>query len=170
MTAQPINTCSIQGGRIKAQFADGARWDVALSDIVLVGEYSTQEGPWADDHFYCVIDKEGTRYDVGDEEGASLFLDQLSSALGVCLTPKLILSTDFASCILYPLQAYGQPLFVLPLRPQTVFEKVKSLFASGEHDLRLSEVAKTLIPTADFTSARKAQPSPCNATSNRPEL
>lgn len=58
---------------VTAHFKDGTKWSVPLSDIALIGEYTTQEGPSADDHFISIVDHNGTRYDISDEDG-SLYL------------------------------------------------------------------------------------------------
>lgn len=135
----------IQDQIITARFKDGTSWKVNLNDIALVGEYSTQDGPGGDDHFVCIVGKDGTRYDVSHEEGAVQLLNELEVNLGQPLTPQLVLSTDFRSCILYPQCAVGRPLFLMPKKPETIIQHLKLLFSRGDHELQLSDTAKALL-------------------------
>jgi len=147
-----MNSYYINDNRVTVTYSDGTSWELPISEIALIGEYSTQEGPGSEDHFICIIDKEGNRYDVGADEGATRLLSELSIALGVHLEPKLILNTDFNSCILYPCSAHGSPLFVRPPKLVTFMDQVKSFFRRGEHELRLSDEAEALIQLKVSTS------------------
>lgn len=135
----------IQDNVVTVCFKDGATWSVPLSDIALIGEYTTQDGPGLDDHFFCIVDHNGNRYDIGDEDGALRFLDELAIALGESLLPQLQFTTDFQSCILYPKSARGRMLFVNPCQPRTFIGRLKWIFSSGEHQLQLSDEVNALI-------------------------
>lgn len=128
-----------------ACFKNGTMWSVPLSNIALIGEYTTQDGPGADDHFFCIVDHNGNRYDIGDEDEASLFLDELAGALGEPLLPQLQFSTKFQSRILYPKSARGRMLFIDPCPPRTFISRLKWLFSSGNHRLQLSDDSTALI-------------------------
>lgn len=126
-------------------YPDGTDWALRKSDIVLVGEYTTQEGPGGPDHFICVVDTMGNRYDVSDEDGASFFLKQLSWAFKHSIEPLLTLSTDFRSCILYPPASLGLPLFIEPAPGATFIQNIKKFFFDRQHELKLSNEAEALI-------------------------
>jgi hypothetical protein len=135
----------IHDGIVKARFKDGTVWSVPLSRVSLIGEYTTQDGPGTDDHFLCIFDHNGNRYDIGDDDDASLLLDELEDVIGERLLPQLQFSTDFQSRILYPKSANNRNLFVEPDKPRTLLGRLKWLFCSGNHRLQLSEEAIALI-------------------------
>lgn len=136
---------SINGDRIVVPFRDGSIWEVLLSELALVGEYTTEDGPCASDHFICVVDRSGNRYDVSDEEGASEVVKELSVALGVPLVPALSLETQFSSRILYPTAIAGKPLFVPPAPPNSIIGRVREFFGTLSHPLNLSSEAVSVI-------------------------
>lgn len=136
----------VQDQVVTAHFNDGATWDVHLGQIAMIGEYSTQDGPGNDDHFFCIVDKDGNRYDVSDEEGGSQFLSELSFALGEPLIPQLSLSTGFKSCILYPREFYGCPLFAVPPdEPTSFIRRLQFFFSKDEHELCFGNEASALL-------------------------
>lgn len=140
-----ISCVRIIGDRVAADFGDGARWELPLADIMIVGEYSTEDGPGAEDHFVCLIDRDGNRYDVGAEEGAAVFLKELSGSLGSELIPRLLLETQFRSCILYPQTLAGCPLFEDVCKPNGLIEKLRMLVGGISHVLRLGPEASKML-------------------------
>lgn len=140
-----MNQPAFENDLVKFSYPDGTGWELRKSDIILVGEYATQEGPGASDHFICVIDALGNRYDVSDEEGASSFLNQLSLTFQHEIEPQLIFSTDFKSCILYPEPLLGSPLFIPPQKRTTIVQHIKDFFFNRQHELKFSDEVEGLI-------------------------
>jgi hypothetical protein len=140
-----MTTKFIRDGIVTACFKDGTMWSIPLSSISLIGEYTTQDGPGTDDHFVCLFDDSGNRYDIGYDDGASLLLDEIKDVIGEPLLPQLSLSTDFQSFILYPKSSNNQTLFIKPRQPRTIASRLKWLFCSGNHRLQLSDEAIALI-------------------------
>jgi hypothetical protein len=136
---------SVNHDRITASFDDGSLWELPISDLVLVGEYTTEDGPGSEDHFICVVDRNGNRYDVSDEAGSGELIRALSATLGISLKPRLSLKTQFESCILYPPSVAGQPLFTQPKPARSLVERVKGLLVGVSHRLDLSPTAEQLL-------------------------
>jgi hypothetical protein len=136
----------IDKGQIVANFDDGSGWSVPASEIAIVGEYSTESGPGAEDHFICIVDHSGTCYHVGDDEGAQDLLETLSDILGSKLVPHLRLETEFKSCILFPSSFESQPLFTEPSsQKQSLRGRIASFFRGIEHTLTLSPEALRIV-------------------------
>src|SRR5882724_8377909 len=81
-------------------------WTVPIEDIILVAEYTSDEGPFTDDYYLviCTIEGEGavfstcTFYAVDRD----LVLRSLSDRLGSQLELGLCGSTEWASRVLWP--------------------------------------------------------------------
>ena len=129
---------------ISVSYSAGASWELPTSEVALVGEYTTETGPLADDHFVCIVDWNGICYDIGDEEGARELLGGLSRVLEVVLEPRLLLETEFKSCILHPPNACGKPLFRSPTPPRGLLERIRAFFGSVPHVLQLSSEAEQI--------------------------
>jgi hypothetical protein len=85
---------------------------VDSSDVVLVGEYTTSDGPDTDDYFLLVITKDRRLYEVPSPgDGPDCAIGLLRRALGVDLTFELYNRTDFSSRVMFPLELKGRPIF-----------------------------------------------------------
>ena len=136
---------NVRDGRIVVSFRDGSNREVLLSEIAVIGEYTTEDGPSAADHFICVVDRSGNRYDVSYEEGASEVVKEFSDIFGVPLVPTLGLETQFSSLILYPSAISGKPLFVPPKSPSSIIGRVRAFFGTLSHPLNLSSEAVSVL-------------------------
>lgn len=94
-------------------------WKLQLNTIVVIGESTTDQGPFIDDWWLCFATGQDRWYEAPfDAKGWSTFLDDLSSRLGHALIPALFASTNYASRIMWPPQLEGKPMFVyLPVYP-----------------------------------------------------
>ena len=121
-------------------------WDVPVSDVRIIGEATNQNGPFADDYFFCFATgpsmwREASFYAEGRDE----FLSALGAKLGSPLEVGLCHSTDFASCVIWPSSLAGEPmfqfgdvppkgllgkLFALSDKNQTYSERVAAVLAS----------------------------------------
>jgi len=87
-------------------------WDVPVSDVRIVGESTDQNGPFADDYFFCFATGPGMWLEASFyAEGRDEFLRALGARLGSPLETGLCHSTDFASRVLWPPSLTGQPMF-----------------------------------------------------------
>jgi len=101
---------------------DGAAiWELPISDIRVIGEVTTDCGPFVDDYFFCFATDahawhEASFYAEGGEE----FLKRLATVLGCALKLRLVGSTDFDSYVLWPPHLAGRPMFSFkPVQPTT---------------------------------------------------
>ena len=91
----------------------GGSFSVSLSEIAVIGEFTTDGGPFGDDYFLVFVSRtrdcwyEASFYAKGRDE----LLDQLSAALGDRLQLGLANSANFASRIIWPPAFADRPLF-----------------------------------------------------------
>jgi hypothetical protein len=86
-------------------------WSIAVSDVVLIAEYTTDEGPHVDDYFLAFITRElgelyysnVTMYAAGINES----LTELESLLGCSLDLALHSSTKWSSRVVWPPKLAG---------------------------------------------------------------
>jgi hypothetical protein len=85
---------------------------IPLSDVRIVGEVTNQNGPWREDWFLClVVRDDGTWVEVGMSTGGTDLYEQLASRLGISEPFRLTRSTDFESCVVWPPEIDGSPMF-----------------------------------------------------------
>jgi hypothetical protein len=89
------------------------QWCLPISSICLVGEYTNQSGPVADDYFIVLLSR--TReswYEIShDAAGLDALMNVLRDTLGGALDTKLANSTDFRSRVMWPAALVDKPLF-----------------------------------------------------------
>jgi hypothetical protein len=85
----------------------------SLDSIKLVGEFTTEDGPYAEDHLLSVWlnDQRTLEIPIGSP-GVAVLLEKLGSKAGVPIQTSLASETSFASRVLYPPEKSGQALFV----------------------------------------------------------
>ena len=87
-------------------------WSLPVANLRLIGEYTNQDGPIADDYFFCFATGPETWLEASFyADGADEFLRALSAKLGAPLLTGLCHSTDFASRVLWPESLAGEPMF-----------------------------------------------------------
>ena len=125
MTAQ----LKIRNGQLELTENNRTSWSIELKSIQLIGEYTTEGGPFVDDYFLVFANSNGTLYEVSNDlTNDPTFWAKLSDELNCQLQPELANSTDFNSRILYPGHLTSEPLF--------------NLIVSGTDELELSDQAK----------------------------
>lgn len=84
---------------------------VARGGFVL-GEYTTNVGPFAEDHFFVFISAaDGEREWAADDPVVDRLLGMVATHAGEDVSPTLANSTDFASRVLYPPSLRGSDLY-----------------------------------------------------------
>lgn len=82
------------------------------NSILVVGEYTTTDGPMLDDYFLVIITKDRRLLELSmSDPGANESLTSLSRALGVSIERGLANRTDFSSRVLFPVAFLDRPLF-----------------------------------------------------------
>src|SRR5262245_501310 len=104
----------LDNGVIHYEAPSGELWSLSASELKVVGEYTTDNGPFVDDYYLVFITSaEEGWYELSMyANGITEFLVQLAELLdGADLTSQLANSAVFASRILWPLSSRGKQLF-----------------------------------------------------------
>lgn len=130
----------IVGERIRYQSEDYGSWELPLAEIKVVGEYTSDNGPYIDDWFLVLVTGddqwvEASNYCGGQEEAREALVRRFGME---SLWGKLWGSTEFASRVLAPSHLAGQPLFEFQEVPQSVWTTIKRF--------GLKTLAKDLTP------------------------
>jgi hypothetical protein len=113
MTANDSGRFHLTDGVISYRSEVYGSWELPVSDVSLMGEYTNEGGPFADDYFLVFV----TRHDSGWFEGSFYgegrdeLVRALSSLLGCEISLELSHSTTFTSRILWPERMRGKVLF-----------------------------------------------------------
>ena len=133
--------------------AEGVSWDLKISDIRLVGEYTTANGPHIDDYFLVFL----TAFEGGWHEasfyarGRDKVLTALSVVLGAPIETGLCNSAQYKTRIIWPPKWKDQELMdVLPSKKKGLLAR---LFDSGERDIVPSKAMHEV-----FKNEQTAQP------------
>jgi hypothetical protein len=101
----------VDDGVLRYESAD-SRFKLDFRDIALVGEYTTPDGPGADDYFLVFFTRDGSRHDASFyADGRDAALAALSDYWQTPLTLRLAASDSLASNILWPASHAGRALF-----------------------------------------------------------
>lgn len=85
----------------------------SLDSIVLVGEFTTEDGPYTEDHLLSVWLNDQRTFEIPvGSPGVAALLDKLGAKAGLPIKTSLATKSSFASRVLYPLEKSGQELFV----------------------------------------------------------
>jgi hypothetical protein len=122
-------------------------WKLELSQLVVVGEYTTPEGPGADDHFLVLVEESGTCREVAfDLENLPTILVELSRYFDFKIQGRLANRTDFASVVLWPPQLVGTELFRFSTEvPQSLLGRLGRLLGIDRTRVELSLQVKRYI-------------------------
>ena len=114
---------------------------IPINDIKIIGEYTTDGGPYKNDWFLVFITslkdiREISVYALGAEEMLKELGQQINSRLSV----QLANSSDWKSIILWPNIFYGKELFSLtPKQPANFREKLKSMIGFSKIEIGLTD-------------------------------
>ena len=90
-------------------------WSLPIAALVLISEYTTNEGPWCDDYFLVFVTvEEGTLYFASCTfyaEGLDDCLFLLQERLGSPVRLDLTGSTDWRSRVVWPVEMAGSDYF-----------------------------------------------------------
>jgi len=120
------------------------RWSLPISCIVLVAEYTTNEGPYADDYFLVFVTVEDGKlyfstcsvYSGGAEE----VLSSVQQHLGSPIQLELQGSTEWRSRVAWPVNMAGTEYFSFTELPAvTLSEKVKNKILGPTHEYAISK-------------------------------
>ena len=132
---------------------------IAINDIVVIGEYTNSDGPYLDDWFLTFVTKDGNWQNIpwyadNIDELTNLLCDKFQSDLNVSF---LTGSTEWASVVRHPTHLKNKTLFkVTPTEsfkePKTFFDKLLSSIGFGGFDttkyVDLTEEVKSEVTNA----------------------
>lgn len=121
---------------------DYGNWDLLLKDICLIGEYTTEEGPFVEDHFLVFVKCNAEILDLPVSSLGFLELIRILSSKFECqITLKLNLQTKFISRIIFPENLKDEGLFSIK-QDCGIFKNFLSFFKTK---LVLNTVAKEYL-------------------------
>lgn len=102
------------------------RYEIPLTDIKIIGEFTTADGPILDDWFLTIITDDWWYEIPIDAIGMQQLLTDLGQKLGTTLIIQLANSANWKTRIMYPESAKDQELYdLLKVEPKTFWDKVK---------------------------------------------
>ena len=109
----PVPRLSCDGASIRYEVHGEGVWQIAVSDLACLGEYTTANGPFVDDYFLAFSTKDGVYREASFySDGRDEMLNALGKGLGCVLRLALAQSTVLASRIIWPKDLEGHPLFI----------------------------------------------------------
>jgi hypothetical protein len=119
----------------------GGGWELAASDIALVGEYTTADGPFVDDYFFAFVRNDGAVFEASFyAAGGNATLDALGAALGGKIMAGLCNSATWRSRVIWPQALEDAPLFELRERAAgSIWHRLQRVIGMGAMDAVLTE-------------------------------
>jgi hypothetical protein len=112
-----VPSLSLEDDRVQLRRSGELVWEVPVSEVRVIGEYTTEGGPWADDWFVLLVGKDGNWFEApADVHNLGVVLTGLGERLQAPIAVALANSTSFRSRILWPPSLQGQQL--LDFRPR----------------------------------------------------
>jgi hypothetical protein len=123
---------------------------MSIDNIILIAEYTTDEGPLADDYYliFCTIEAEHAVFATctfyADDRDAAL--KSVSDRLGSPLALGLCGSTVWASRVLWPSMMEGQPYFRFETaEPRNILEQLQRFIFGPASEKFLSDPVQRYI-------------------------
>jgi hypothetical protein len=129
-------------------------WRTAITKILLIAEYTTDEGPWCDDYFLNLWSFEGGQFMKSAITFYAVNRDttfqELEQRLGTKLQFRLTCSTQWASRVMWPPELAGHPYFTpRELEPTNWREKLSHRVLGPTHDHFLTEEVQAFLRRFD---------------------
>jgi hypothetical protein len=117
----------IENGLIFSSFEGGDTWKLPIHELQVIGEYTTPNGPYADDYFVVFVSDQFSYTVSFYARGIAELLPRLGQELSEELEWALCNSTDWKSRIMWPPEIKDEPLFdFLPApKPNGIIGRLK---------------------------------------------
>jgi len=120
-------------------------WNVPLAEIVLIGEYTNEDGPHAADHFLVLLTKgehvcECPVAASGFEESFRKVGESLNQSLKI----ELLFGTSIKSRIIWPSALRDRGLYVVEPDTSTFWNRVLHFLGCGSVRLKLAPYATAI--------------------------
>ncbi len=125
-------------------------WSLQIEDIVLMAEYTTDEGPWLDDYYLVLVTVEENQlyfstcsfYADGRDEVLSSLRERLGSPIELVLPGY----TDWNSRVLWPHEMAGREYFTFTDVPAaTLRDKAKKWLSGPTHEYAISRTVRDYL-------------------------
>ncbi len=122
-----------EGGKLIWEIQGERVGEIVLSDVRLIGEYTTAEGPVIDDWFIVFyMSKKDCKQVSFYAKGREVMLQLLTEYLGTEIASRLTGSARWDTMLLWPPEVMGQAMWsVEDLAPETLGEKLKVFLGMG---------------------------------------
>jgi len=136
-------TLRIRGAELEYSNAGAICWTLPIDSIVLIAEYTTNEGPHLDDYFLVFVTVEHCAlyfatcsfYAEGRDDVLSTLREHLASPFQLELTG----STDWESRVVWPDKVAGKEYFSFrALPPKTLTEKIEKKLLGESFEYSIS--------------------------------
>ncbi|MBL9181851.1 MAG: hypothetical protein JNN17_06900 [Verrucomicrobiaceae bacterium] len=136
----------LKDSRLSYSSPDYGEWEISVDNVVVFGEYTTDNGPMIDDWFMVFVLNDQTWVEASNYcDGRENVREALAKRWNVeSLYGELCYHTGFASRAIWPMELTGQPLFQFTPRHQSWLEKIKA-FGFGLIDKDLSEEVRRYL-------------------------
>jgi len=125
-------------------------WTVTIDSIILIAEYTTNEGPHVDDYFLVFVTAEENKlffstcsfYVDGQDEA----LSDLQKLLGSSIQLSLQGSTEWRSQVVWPARIAGSEYFTFAeIPPKTLLERVKKSLLGPTQEYAISKPVRDYL-------------------------
>lgn len=112
---------SLDADTLRYVVHDELLWELLLDSVRVIGEFTTDAGPWFDDCFLVLVVGHPPRFFEVPVEAASstALLKPLSVRLGSSIAYGLANRTDFVSRVMWPPHLTGHDLFEFQPEPRS---------------------------------------------------
>jgi hypothetical protein len=112
-TAIESGLIRLDGAVVRFDSRKHGSFAISLDEVAVIGEYTTDSGPFVDDWFVVFVHRDGVEWFEASMYAEELaeFLRDLAIALETGMETGLAASTDFASRVIWPPSIAGRPLF-----------------------------------------------------------
>jgi hypothetical protein len=121
-------------------------WSVEIGDILLIAEYTTNEGPFCDDYFLVFLTKHYIYQCSFYAEGTNTIIEKLSKIFNRQLQPRLCNFTDWKSSVIWPIQFEGNEYFEFnEVVPNSNLSKIRKLVLGSQLEYKIAQPIRKFL-------------------------
>jgi hypothetical protein len=163
MAMNSYKRLQILGSTMQYIFHGEVQWTLPLENLVLIAEYTTNEGPYVDDYFLVFVTmEEGAIFFSRSSfysEGRAPTLKELANWLGTPLEPSLtgadVGAREWNSRVVWPPQMAAKQYFTFTKAPPPdILEKLKNRVLGSAYEYAISQEVREYIETQRAKRAR----------------
>ena len=138
-------------GGVLAYHWRGVVWELPISRLVAVGEYTNGNGPWADDYFFVFVEAGGTYHQASFYAvDADETLVRLAGLLNADLGAGLCASAEWKTRVMWPETMRDQPLFDIAVAEESagLASRIRRRLLGPKQTVKLSVAVMALSERA----------------------